>query len=219
MVKVERTPTPPFSLATEALKASGSYTKEDVVNQLAKDFNNKCYLCEKDDLDAINIEHLIPHKGNTALRFSWDNLFFSCSHCNSMKNRKEFDNLIIDCCKEEPEEMLWHTFTAGTVHVYPRDEFSSDNRAIATARLLTDCFENKDTAIRVQQCEAKVKALSETMVPFFKMLRAYRKNPCTKTQTDVCGYLYRTYKFAGFTRSYIRMHLEEYPGLAEYVAL
>ena len=46
MVKIERTPIPPASLAVEKQKACGSYTKPDVTEQLSQDFHNKCYLCE-----------------------------------------------------------------------------------------------------------------------------------------------------------------------------
>lgn len=39
MVKVERSQTPPASLAIEKQKASGSYTEPDVIKQLSQDFN------------------------------------------------------------------------------------------------------------------------------------------------------------------------------------
>lgn len=41
MVKIERTPTPPASLAIESKKAYGNYTSEDVISQLKKDFHSK----------------------------------------------------------------------------------------------------------------------------------------------------------------------------------
>lgn len=44
MVKIERTPTPPASLAIECKKVHGSYASEDVISQLKKDFHSKCYL-------------------------------------------------------------------------------------------------------------------------------------------------------------------------------
>lgn len=46
MVKIERSFPAPKSLAEEAKKASGRYDKQDVIQQLEKDFNNKCYICE-----------------------------------------------------------------------------------------------------------------------------------------------------------------------------
>lgn len=46
MVKVERSFPAPSSLAKEEQKKNGSYEKEDAVEQLKKDFHNKCYICE-----------------------------------------------------------------------------------------------------------------------------------------------------------------------------
>ena len=85
MVKVERTPTPPPSLAVEKSKANGSYNLPDVVEALKRDFHEKCYLCENNALQAPEVEHLNPHGGNLGRKFEWKNLFLSCSHCNSVK--------------------------------------------------------------------------------------------------------------------------------------
>ena len=41
MVKIERNPTPPLSLAIEKQKANGAYNKADVIQQLKKDFHDK----------------------------------------------------------------------------------------------------------------------------------------------------------------------------------
>lgn len=77
MLKIERTPTPPASLAIESKKAYGSYTSEDVISQLKQDFNSKCYLCELKDLTDIEVEHLLPHYNRTIKErvFDWNNLF------------------------------------------------------------------------------------------------------------------------------------------------
>ena len=58
MVKIERTPTPPASLARESKKANGSYREPDVIGQLQLDFHKKCYLCEMDELQSVEVEHL-----------------------------------------------------------------------------------------------------------------------------------------------------------------
>ena len=44
----------------EKTKADGKYDKPDVVERLKKDFNNKCYICEINDLQDPQIEHLKP---------------------------------------------------------------------------------------------------------------------------------------------------------------
>lgn len=59
---VERSFPAPESLAIEAQKASGSYEKDDVVERLRKDFHDKCYICEINNLQDPQVEHLLPHK-------------------------------------------------------------------------------------------------------------------------------------------------------------
>ena len=108
MVKIERTPTPPASLAIEKPKASGKYNLEDVVTQLHTDAHGKCYLCEQDELQSIEVEHLVPHHGDIDLKFDWNNLFYSCAHCNSVKNRSQYEKDILDCCVTDPETVI-HT--------------------------------------------------------------------------------------------------------------
>ena len=81
----------PKSLFTEKTKANGSYEKTDVVEQLRKDFHNKCYICEIDKLQDPQVEHLRPHFNgkNKDLKFDWNNLFWSCGHCNGVKNQRK----------------------------------------------------------------------------------------------------------------------------------
>ncbi len=62
MVKIERSFPAPASLVKEAKKANGRYDKQDVIEQLKKDFHNKCYICEIKELQDPNVEHLLPHK-------------------------------------------------------------------------------------------------------------------------------------------------------------
>ena len=58
MIKVDRTFPAPKSLETEAKKKNGSYTEKDVVDQLLRDFRKKCYICEINDLQDPQVEHL-----------------------------------------------------------------------------------------------------------------------------------------------------------------
>ena len=60
MVKVDRSPEAPASLTIEAKKKTGSYNKEDVIDQLAKDFYGKCYICEIKPVQDPEVEHRLP---------------------------------------------------------------------------------------------------------------------------------------------------------------
>lgn len=108
MVKVERNPVAPASLAQEKANGTTNYRGFDVVQRLREDFHEKCYLCEIDKVQDPQIEHLkAHHNGQDRDRmFDWNNLFFSCSHCNSIKNRRIYEESVLDCCREEPERYI-----------------------------------------------------------------------------------------------------------------
>lgn len=99
MVKVERSIPAPESLVQEMKKVDGKYDRADVVERLKIDFNNKCYICELNDLQDPQIEHLKPHYAGKYIdrKFEWNNLFWSCGHCNGIKNQRKYDEHIIDC--------------------------------------------------------------------------------------------------------------------------
>ena len=210
MVKIERTPTPPASLAIEKEKQSGSYRNDDVVEQLVLDFHGKCYLCEMDTLQSIEIDHLRPHhNGRDRDRmFDWNNLFYSCAHCNSVKNRKKYESNVIDCCVKDPEGIIQQEFLDQRVRVTP---LSSTEEAITTASLVEDCFEMRNTAIRKQECQTKVRGLQRTMTIFYKELEKHRAASSTKSIRTLRAMLNRNYKFSGFTSTYLRLHKDIYP--------
>lgn len=54
------------------------------------------------------MEHLLPHKNGKCpeRKFDWENLFWSCGHCNGIKNNGKYDGGIMDCCKYDPEQYL-----------------------------------------------------------------------------------------------------------------
>ena len=86
MVKFERPDSSEAHVAIESLKrekrkGSGKYNTNEVNKALGLMFAHKCYLCEKKDLDNLQME----------------NLFLSCNHCNNIKNDKFTP--ILDCTK------------------------------------------------------------------------------------------------------------------------
>ena len=218
MVKIDRTPTPPPSLAVEKTKANRSYKKDDVVEQLASDFRGKCYLCEMDELQSIEVEHLRPHHNgrNRDRMFDWNNLFYSCSHCNSVKNRGIYEKNVADCCTIDPETIIRQEFLDGRVVV---SNLVDTDEARVTASLVTDCFELSNTPIRTKECQVKVRALQRTMTTLYKALGKYQTEKTERTLRTLKGLLSRSYRFAGFTRTYVRSHIATYPDLAPFVAL
>ena len=90
MVYFNKTYPAPLSLDQECDKVNGSYKNEDVLEQLYNDFHNKCYICESQGIESINIEHFAPHRDIYKIRkYNWSNLFWACSHCNQIKSSIE----------------------------------------------------------------------------------------------------------------------------------
>ena len=101
MIFHSKTQPPPECLAVEKNKAYGTYNCDGVLEQLRRDFKNKCYICETKEPHTINIEHFAPHRGDKDLKFCWDNLFYCCGHCNNTKLSQPKYDLILNCTKEE----------------------------------------------------------------------------------------------------------------------
>ncbi|MBS5670842.1 MAG: hypothetical protein ACLSV7_00290 [Oscillospiraceae bacterium] len=169
-----------------------------------------------DELQSVEVEHLQPHQGDKDLKFAWKNLFLSCAHCNSVKNQRKYDNTILDCCLVEPEALLRQALENGTVVVRP---LTQDETVQKTAELIEECFEKTNTGIRTLECETRKKALKQTMGLLYQTLGKYRKDPKGEALQVLRGMLDRKYKFSAFTRTYVRSHLDDYPGLAREVTL
>ena len=210
MIKVNRSYVAPLSLA------KGTYQVKDVQEQLLLDFGGKCYLCECHDLQSLVTEHLMAHHGDKVLMLDWNNLFLSCSHCNSVKNQRKYEHDIIDCCHEEPEKLLNQTVdeTTGEPLVEP---IGDSLMAVNTANLLNDCFGKNNTPYRKAEAAAKVKAFKAVMNELYKKLLTFRHE--NDDYRAVRGMLDRRHPFAGFTRGYVRNHLGDYPELEDDVKI
>ena len=220
MVKIERSFPAPESLAKEAKKATGKYDRPDVIERLKRDFHNKCYICEMKELQDPNVEHLLPHKNGRYLerKFDWENLFWSCGHCNGIKNNNKYDGGIIDCCKQDPEKYLLFHLTDNTVAIDVtdiKDEFQ--NR---TAMLITEAFSLKNTGIRTYTSDERLRLLQKEMNILYKQLEKLHNNPSSKViSRTICSLLKRGSAFAAFKRCYVREHAGEYPQLQKCVSL
>lgn len=220
MVKIKRFFPAPESLAEEAKKTNGKYDKEDVIERLRKDFYDKCYICEMKELQDPNVEHLLPHKNGKypERKYDWENLFWSCGHCNGIKNNGKYDEGIIDCCKQDPERYLHFRLKDTDVDVEVSD--TEDELQKRTAALVMETFSLKNTGMRTYTSDERLRLLQQEMNKLYKQLEKIRKNPDSKTiKKTLCGLLKREAAFAAFKRCYVREHKAEYPELQEYVTL
>ncbi len=218
MVKIERTFPAPESLAVEATKKSGKYDMPDVIKQLQKDFYDKCYICEMRKLQDPVVEHLLPHKNGQypERKFDWNNLFWACGHCNGVKNQNKYDVGIIDCCNEDPEELLIFRIKDGNVNVDAKD--SNNEKAVLTASLITEVFNTKNTGMRIYKSNLRCRELNKEMNKLFDNLEDLRTNPNSKfVQRKLKAILRRESSFAAFKRNYIREKQDIYPELKQFI--
>lgn len=216
MVRINRSP-----LVSPALTERKSYTADDIIDQLEHDSGNKCYICELAKLPDINVEHLHPHHGDPDLKFDWNNLFLCCPHCNSIKNRAVYEKDIIDCCLVDPELLVDQRVNDDKITVSARVD---TQEARNTAALIEDCFELRNHRIRKNGADVRSEELRKTKLRLKMRLRAYSAPNQTDAKKErhfamLRGMLSRKAKFAGFLRTYIRDHQNEYPELASFVAL
>lgn len=219
MVKIERTLPPPGSLAIEAKKANGSYKESDVVKQLRKDFHDKCYICEMGELQDAEVEHLLPHKNGKypERKFDWNNLFWSCGHCNSVKNKTKYEVGIIDCCSVDPEDKMYFRLEAENVIVLAKNE--EDQQAVLTSELVTEVFNQKNTGMREYKSAMRFQKLTEEMNKFYHAIEELNENPESKfALRKMKALLRRESAFAAFKRNYVRENAGSYPELLAYIA-
>lgn len=216
MVKIERCPTAPASLA----KKSGSYKQEDVVDQLYIDFHGKCYICESKPPETPEVEHLLPHHNGKYpdRKYDWNNLFLVCRRCNGIKNRDEFEELVVDCCRIDPEDILSQKYDFESGHIVVSHLVDSAE-ARATAKLIQDCFECANTPLRKRVQREIAKKLKDHMLKVRNVLDEYEETQDLNHLYDLAGYLDRSCAFAGFTRTYVRQYLTTHPELAPLITL
>ncbi len=218
MVKVIRSFPAPESLAEEAKKAHGECNKPDVIERLKKDFDNKCYICEMKELQDPNVEHLLPHKNGkySERKFDWENLFWACGHCNSVKNNGKYDEGIVDCCKQDPEEYL--DFKLENDNVAVSATKSNDEIYERTALLIMETFSLKNTGMRTYTSTERLRLLQKEMNLLYGQLEKLHNRPNSKIiMRTICGLLKRGSAFAAFKRCYVRGHAAEYPHLQRYL--
>ncbi len=218
MVKVERSFPAPESLAREAQKVNGSYCEADVVERLKRDFNDKCYICEMKKLQDPQVEHLLPHFNGkySERKFDWNNLFWVCGHCNSVKNQRKYDMGIIDCCVEDPEEVLNFRLAKEQVDVVSRDK--ENEKAVLTAQLIMEVFHLKNSGMRVQKSAMRFKELNLEMNKLYDAIEELEKIPDSQfVQRKLHSLLKKESKFAAFKRNYVRENKDVFPQLIKYI--
>ncbi|MFA0630712.1 HNH endonuclease [Vibrio sp. 10N.222.49.A3] len=161
------------------LSSGSTYNQPEVVEELKKVFHSKCYLCERNEIHDVEIEHFVPQAAGGG-RMDWNNLFYSCSRCNGIKSNGYLG--LLDCTDSNinvSREIRLKAYPTPDSEILI--EASSDtpsDETLNTIELLNECYNNSSTALRGVSREALTEQLFEYMCTFINARRLL-KNPST----------------------------------------
>lgn len=127
-----------------------TYNSPEIIGRLRVIFHDKCYLCEQGNLSDPEVEHFKPHGKNDELLYGWDNLFYSCSRCNSIKSNTHINLLNCTSPNTDVFEEVIH-LAGNSVNGYIDVRPSSDNPSVETLNtieLLQECYNSDNTGLR-----------------------------------------------------------------------
>lgn len=203
-------------LESEKLKKSGTYRHGIIIDQIEKDFYKKCYLCEIKDLTSINVEHFKPHKNDLDLKFDWNNLYYSCGHCNNIKLSK-YDN-ILDPLTDDVENLISYHYQGFHVSQPVTIEHNIDNtidentkeKVESTVDLLNNIY-NGTTHIKSKESHNIRKEIIKEINSFRQDIDEleeaidYEDEETIKSSlTSIKRHLHKASKFTAFKRQLIK---------------
>lgn len=106
--------------------------------------------------------------------FGWENLFWACSRCNSIKNRREYDGKIIDCCKVDPEKHLRCIYDPYSRQIIIQAKDLQETSKM-TAQLVNEAFNLENTGLRGSSLSERMKAFWKEWRTFLKLPDDYKK--------------------------------------------
>ncbi|WP_185151951.1 HNH endonuclease [Chryseobacterium vaccae] len=208
MIYFEKSQPAPECLNIEKNKASGDYKCGDVLNRIKKDFFNKCYICGYKEPTTINVEHFRPHKGNTELKFKWENLFWSCGHCNNIK-LDNYDN-IIDCTdiNENIEDRIKITMKPYPKEFVVIEALDTNSSTLSTTALLEAVF-NGTTQLKTIEAGNLRNKILEEIGDFQKYLINYYSDGLIEDEKNflllhIKKHLRKSSNFTSFKRAIVR---------------
>jgi len=199
MVRLNKSPLP----HGVTIKSETDYREGEVLRILCDDCLDKCYICEEYP-STVNIEHRIPHRGNPALKFDWNNLFLSCGHCNKIKHDK-FDN-IIDPTKCDPEKHMIFSvyFDDGIVCKVKVDPLSTDEATLQTVELLELVYNGGSDNIKKIESDSIRKHLTKQIRSLSQLIKGYQDEPDLDYSNSFLCEIDRSAEFAAFKRKIVR---------------
>lgn len=187
---------------------SKDYRSKEVIHVLREMFHGKCYLCE-DEVNDPEVEHFIPHKGDDTKKYCWNNLFYACARCNSIKG--DIDDELLDCTDSsikvsDAVKCLCPSVPDSKVFVESQWETSA---AKNTAKLLDRCYNEDNTGIR----DISQEMLREKIFEYYTDLINHRRilknrNSSKQCKDDATEHLHKMqedfYPFSIFWKWHVR---------------
>jgi len=200
MIRLNKRPLPPNA----TIESENDYRQGVVFHTLIEDCHCKCYICEVKPT-TINVEHIVPHRGDSALKYDWGNLFLACGHCNNIKLAK-FDD-IVDPTKCDPEDhiALSADTTDDLIDQVKIEPLMTDSSTMQTVELLEHVYNTGTTDIKVIECShLRNEHLMPNIRRFKQFICGYHEEPDLGYADKIMKEIDRSAAFAAFKRKIVR---------------
>lgn len=220
MVYFEKSQPAPKSLAIEKQKKNGKYNSEDVLKQLQTDFKNKCYLCERKAPASINVEHFVAHQSNIDLKFDWNNLFWSCVHCNNTKLINYINILNCTNIEDDVENALYYHMPPYPKELVNIEVLKTSQKAISTKALLLKIYNGSTEHKIIEAANIRTALLNDIWDFQNALIGYYNSSNDDETNTfyliKIKRHLNRSSNFTAFKRWIIKKNDEMSKDLEQY---
>ena len=219
MINFAKSQPAPTCLEEEKIKVSGDYKCGDVLERIKTDFCNKCYICESKAPETINVEHFVAHQQDVDLKFDWNNLYWSCGHCNNTKLAK-YNNLL-DCT--DPGS---NVDTRLRIHIdpFPKEKVEvvandDDPSTLETQELLDDVYNGTTTLKKIEagnlrdEILREIRKFQDLLFQYFDIEPHHDKE---EVLSKIRGHLSNNSAFTSIKRWIVRDHpdlFEEFGGI------
>jgi hypothetical protein len=189
------------------IKNEKDYQRGIVFRLLCDDCYHKCYICEHRPIPP-EVEHRLTHKNDEALKYDWNNLLYSCVHCNRVKNNPKFYDGILNPIQIDPEEYI-------NLYIEYNDDLKErivvvkkvkdDDLVDITVELLDLVYNNISTDNRRESSFNLKNIISKDISMFMVYIEKYLEKPDDIIIFDVIkDEISRESEFAAFKRQIIR---------------
>ncbi len=205
-----------FKKSQPSPNITSSHNTPEIVKRLSEDFHNKCYICEEKAPKDINVEHFIAHQGDLTLRLDWNNLFFSCAHCNNIKSNNYNDLLNCTIITDKVDTALYYKIDA-----FPKEKVQlkiliPSAKATQTKELLEKCFNGEHTGQKILESSNLRSILLKEIRVFQELLFAYEEDQDNSYLIKIKYHLNNKSAFTAFKRwivrdnDYLKNEFEQY---------